>query len=138
MGLMIWPPPVLVHRGEWTPVTDWLNSWTHFGSGYPEVAYRKDGIVVRLRGLAKAPATTSASELFVLPEGFRPTGIGIFNANGNFTSGPASTGTAHTHTMPSSAGRIQVYTTGAVNLTGATVTAGGHLSLDGISFLCED
>lgn len=53
-----------------------LNSWKNVGGIYPNIAYRKQGNVVRLRGNMSGGANNS--EVFSLPAGYRPTGTEFF------------------------------------------------------------
>lgn len=64
----------------WTGVT-FENGWYNYSAGFVNVQYRKEGDLVRLRGLARKDATGSAGEtVCTLPAGFRPPGAIIVPA----------------------------------------------------------
>jgi hypothetical protein len=62
----------------WTAVT-FQNGWVNFGGSQQVLQYRKEGDVVRLRGMAKSG--TVGTIICVLPVGFRPPGQ-VQSANG--------------------------------------------------------
>jgi hypothetical protein len=98
------------------------NSWGNFGSGWQVAQYRKVGTQVFLRGLVTGGASSTA--IFTLPTGYRPASNTMVPAVSQGvpivgTSGPASAGTAHTHSVGSFGTqnqgiRMDILTTGAV------------------------
>lgn len=88
------------------------NSYTNYGGSYADVAYRKDAFgFVHLKGLASLG--TSNTNIFTLPEGYRPAYRHIFPVQTN-----------------NQASRLDVDDTGYVRCTSAT----NWVSLDGIKF----
>jgi hypothetical protein len=50
-----------------------LNGWENYGSGFSNIAYFKDEFdFVHLRGLIKSGTAAAGTDLFVLPNGYRP------------------------------------------------------------------
>lgn len=89
-----------------------INSWVNFGGSSKAAGYWKDrNGTVRLEGMVKSG--TSGTVAFVLPVGFRPSGLLIMPVVSNDLFG-----------------FIQIATTGNVTLTGSTT----YVSLEGISF----
>lgn len=125
----------------WVDVT-FQNGWSNYGGVYQTVQYRRVGSKVILRGLAMGG--TIAAAIFTLPAGFRPLKrnivAGVVNTS-TFTSGAASTGTAHTHSIANRdvAYRINIDDNGTVALaTPSGVThANGYVSLSGIEFYLD-
>jgi len=108
-----------VGAGSWVTPT-LLNSWVDFGGAFATAQYRKDSFgVVHLKGLIKDGTTTSATVLFTLPTGHRPTLQRVF---------VTSTSTAGT------SARVDVEADGDVSIQSGSAT---YLSLDGISFLAD-
>lgn len=114
-----------VVAGAWVPMagplTAWTrptfqNSWTDFGSGLPNVQYRKNGDEVEFRGVAKSG--TVAVAMFTLPAGFRPP-INVFYYPILHNNGTAI-------------GRLDIGADGTV-VPGASVT-NASLSLEGVRF----
>ena len=70
-------------------ITPTLNSpYTHFGSPYGDVQYRKIGNIVNIQGLVNANSASNQSTIFTLPSGYRPSLRLIFaqaNANTSIT-----------------------------------------------------
>lgn len=123
--------------GEFTYDSGWisvrdeemLNGWESYNSSSYQVAYRKLGNSVYLRGLIRRG--TEGSEMFTLPSGFRPSrGSEIFYC---LTSGTISNNGGHKGT------RINVLTSGTVSQTGTNTALGnGFISLSNISFATDD
>ena len=93
------------------------NGWVNFGGGFQNAAYRRDGNVVRLKGLIKSG--TIGAGAFTLPAGYRPGGTHMASAvDGSNT--PAA--------------RVDVAPGGQV-----TPQTGNNafISLDGITFVAE-
>lgn len=104
-----------------TADTGWLtptfqHSWTNYGSGWSDAAYRKVGNQVHLRGLVKSG--TLAESVFTLPVDFRPT-EGL-----HFPTICSDT------TIP---GKAQVFPDGRVVANGAN----SYFALDNITFLID-
>lgn len=95
------------------------NSWVNYASGWSTVRYTKTsaGVVV-VEGLVRS----GSSLIFNLPPGFRPTDRLIFQQS----------------TEPTTVSRVDVTTTGDVILQTNNGTAGGWLSLSGITFVTAD
>jgi len=89
--------------GAWTNLS-FGTGWTNFASGWQTGQYRKIGDMVYLRGLVKR---TSGSSLTVttLPTGHRPPGDLLFDVISNDLLG-----------------RVNILTTGAINLAIGSVT----------------
>lgn len=109
---------------------------SNWGAGYQEVGYYKYRGVARLAGLAKLTVTTATQTLFTLPAAYRPTSSLIFPALANTVSGPASTGTAHTHNTYAAGARLQVNADGTVvAYSGSGLFASGSfVSLDHVIY----
>jgi len=130
---------------DWVPVV-FQNSWGNYvdisGGGFSPTAYRRFGKQVFMRGLLRGGVVGSPA--FTLPAGFRPaTNLLLNGVLNSFTrpSGPASTGTAHTHTitMTDVACRINVMSSGDVYIhvpSGVTLN-NGYFSLDGLMFFTD-
>lgn len=106
LALARWAVPT-----EWTAPT-FQNSWTNYGSGFRDAAYRKVGDRVELRGLVKNGTMSTA--MFTLPEGHRPTGVEIF-----------STAAADAF------GEVRIYNDGQVQFV---IGSNTWVTLDGLSF----
>lgn len=121
-----------VVSGQWVAPA-MQNAWVNFGSTYTTAAYRRDGNRVTLKGLIKSGVINSAA--FTLPAGYRPAQDMHFPAHSaGETTGAASAGTAHTHSVPDQGG-VNVFTDGrVVPRTGSSNT---NFSLDGVSFIAE-
>jgi len=95
------------------------NSWTNYGTTYPDAAYTKaaDG-VVSLKGLIGGGSTTQNSVIAILPAGYRPAARQIFDSvsNGGFA-------------------RLDVWPTGEVVVN--ALSSNGWLSLSDIKFVAE-
>jgi hypothetical protein len=103
---------------EWAPLI-MQNSWIDYSTAYNTASYRKtsEGVVV-LRGLVKRTGTPAAYDIIgILPEGYRPTGILIFQNGSN-----------------SAVGRVDVYPDGRVLFIYGSAS---WFSLDDISFIPE-
>lgn len=112
------------------------NSWVNYGGNYTTLAYRKINGVVHLRGLIKDGTINAA--ICTLPAGYRPSGQTVFMQTGsqiNETTGAASAGTAHTHSVPINNGpyRVDVQSTGVVSVA-STTAANTWVSMSGICF----
>jgi hypothetical protein len=67
----------------WT-TPSFTSGWGNFGGGYTGAGYMKDSSgLVRLRGTATRASGTSTT-LFVLPAGYRPSGVEVFSTTGNY------------------------------------------------------
>lgn len=154
--MIAYPPRGLAIVGTMTSLdTGWVevlggigfqNSWVNFGGGFTTAQYRKIGTEVFVRGLVKSGSISGAA-IFTLPAGYRPLASLMFaeaaaslGVSGGVT-GPASAGTAHTHTpgtlTSSSAGvRIDVASTGVIAVADSNV-GNGFVSLSGISFFTD-
>lgn len=109
------------------------------GGAYITPRFRRDAGVVRLEGLFSANGLASTSTLFTLPAGYRPSASLIQNVNANIVSGPASTGTAHTHTLSSVPARVEISAAGNVSYVGpGALQASSHLSISGVTFIAEN
>lgn len=91
-----------------------LNSWVNFGAGFNNAGYRKEGTIVRLRGVVKTGTPGATSVVFTLPVGFRPPATELLVVISN-----------------DAIGRCDVQSGGSVI---ATVGSTTYFSLDGISF----
>jgi Right handed beta helix region len=99
-----------------------LNSWANLGSGFAPAAYWIDSTgIVHLDGVVESGTPGSASVIFVLPAGYRPTTTKVFaaaNSNTGTSTTPAET-------------LIFIFANGNV-----TAEAGvAWLSLSGVNFL---
>lgn len=140
-GAGSWNPWYRIDNNEfynpnaWTAVT-FQNSWADYGGGFQTCQYRKLGDMVQLRGLMRLG--TAGTTAFTLPAGYRPSATLIVTGGAGsrtaFNTGAASAGTAHTHpiTQTEAAARIDISSTGTVNVNS---TAGNAwISLSGIAF----
>ena len=108
------------------------NSWANFGGGFANAAYKRVGRTVKLRGLIKSGLDNVA--IFTLPAGYRPPAHeGFACLVSDVTSGPASTGTAHTHTLGPRGVNVQVLSDGTVKKADA-LASNVYVSLSGIEF----
>lgn len=121
--------------------TGWVNltlsgAWVNYTAGYGNAQYRRIGDEVHLRGMVKDGAADST--IATLPNDLWPPIQMPFavatQARPAITTGAASAGTAHTHSVSVSgvAGRLDVTANGQIATTGA---ASGWVSLNGVSFL---
>jgi hypothetical protein len=94
-----------------------LNSWVNLGGSRVLCGYRKQGNIVRLRGTINTGA--SGTEAFVLPVGFRPTGL-VEPASSAQGSGTAS------HVEVAAAGGVVV-----------SFSSGPNAVLDGVTFTTD-
>lgn len=98
-----------------------LNSWVNL-DGTRTAGYYKDDLgIVRLKGVIKSGTTTDATNIFVLPAGYRP----IINIS---LATQSSDGTTRRATA------IDILTNGSAQIYSAAST---FLLLDGISFRAE-
>lgn len=140
--------------------TGWLQTGVTWGTTYesysPTVAsnvfeYRRVGMRVELRGLIRRITSnytsTAASTMVTMPVGFRPS-RNLFVAsvtNAELVSGAASAGTAHTHTIGTSANtgpvvRISVNSAGTIQVSiggGTTLAVDNWVSVSGISYFVD-
>jgi hypothetical protein len=126
---------IVVGSGGSAPA--FANGWGNFGSIYGNTAFRLKNGVVYLRGLMSLG--TASLPAFTLPVGFRPSTRNIWAVHANPVTGPASTGTAHTHTLSNMAARCDVSELGDVVPTqssGAWQASTGF-SVANISFIAE-
>lgn len=83
-----------------------LNSWTNLGGSEEVAGYYKDSCgVVRIKGTLAGGTTTAATNLFVLPAGYRPLATQRFavDSNGSYASiAVAANGAVYIVTCPSS------------------------------------
>ena len=99
------------------------NAWVNFGGLFAPMSYRKEGSYVQLRGVARSglvnPSGGAASNMTVLPSGFRPEYRLMFSV----ASAVSGVGDAY--------GRVDVTPAGEVK-----AIAGGNvfMSLDGVRF----
>jgi hypothetical protein len=114
-----------------------VSPWANYGSPWQDARFSRLNGVVHLDGLIRS-TTGAVGNIFTLPAGYRPSGQSLYSANGNptYTTGAASTGTAHTHTgsLASQTARISIDTNGVVSVSGTPLAANSHLSFAGISF----
>lgn len=109
-----------------------VNSWENYGGIYAPTGYKREDGKVQLRGLVRLG--TIASPIFNLPAGFRPEYDSIFTGiTSAITSGAASTGTAHTHSIPILGARIDITSGGDVRVANS-LASNGYISLEGIIF----
>ena len=110
--------------GEWiTPVL--LNSWEQYGNPWDTAQYLRtnDGFV-HIKGLIRNGTVANGTDLFQLPEGYRP------QSNLVFIGGTRDPGLQH-----ATAARIDVWSDGFVKSYGDANT--DWLSLSGIHFYAE-
>lgn len=117
--------------------SDWV-PYNAVGGTYQQPQYRVDGNVFRLRGLAKkTTAISAASTIANVGTTYAPLANEIFGCvtSQTVTSGAASAGTAHTHTLTNYTGRVDVSTAGVISLQASALAplgANGWVSLDGM------
>jgi hypothetical protein len=130
----------MTHGDGWIVVGDpgapaFQNSWASLAGQFP-VAFRRVGNMVFLRGFLNAG--TSPSVAFTLPSGYRPaTNYGVGVLVGAKTTGPASTGTAHTHSLTHDIGFLNIETDGDVVPTSGLASAGTYWSLNNCFFFVD-
>jgi hypothetical protein len=119
------PPPLAVGSGggTWVPVTAFSTNWSNF-AGFRPCAWRVDSNKrVTLRGVLMCSAALGAGTgpygTFTLPSGARPGNTEIFAV-----------------ATPTGAARMDVATSGALNLTNTGPSTGpnGFYSISGIAF----
>lgn len=122
------------------PIFNKANSnavYGNYGDPWQSVRYRKDHGFVTVEGLMRPynGGGVTPWNMFQLPEGFRPPNSIMFPVNTNFETGAASTGTAHTHTLTSTAARLTVSPAGVFTLTQqGNMLSTDHLSLSGVQY----
>jgi hypothetical protein len=169
------PSTATVHDTGWVTITVTDPSWGPYGGTDAVPAIRRIGRVVYLRGLLRALATIPGSTyvLGTVPTQFWPdareimhgtigpstrditsTSTSTSGASSAASTGPASTGTAHTHTMAHThsiahthtvpisglAVRIDMQADGDLALTLAsndTITVGAYLSLSAMTYVVD-
>jgi hypothetical protein len=109
---------------EWITGTKWytptlLNSWADFDSAWTGARYRKISGMVEIQGMIAGGTATGGTDLFILPEGFRPAKNLLFPT---IISGTVLS-------------RIDVLPTGTVEL--GTTASSTWTSLNGIMFKAE-
>lgn len=125
----------------WTALT-YAASWVDYGGTYQPGQYKYENGKVILRGFIKTSiARASGSITITTLTGLGPPAVELFTAmaSPNSTTGAASTGTAHTHTLASeqSSVRIDVLSSGVVNVVlnaQRVLAANAWVSLSGISW----
>lgn len=111
------------------------SGWSNFGSGLSSARYRKRNGVLYLEGVVAGSTgqTGINNPIFTLPSGYRPPGPRVIRATGGTTTGAASAGTAHTHSVNNIGLRLDIAADGKVYVqTGVSVT---YVSLDGVSLI---
>lgn len=108
----IWEVPL---DSGWTSITP-ASGWSNYGNSYTNLAYRKIGNVVHLRGVLSGGGTVDAA-LFTLPAGARPSTKGMYRFAG---------GTGQ-----------DFYIDMAGKCAPASGTATGQVAFDGVSFLTD-
>lgn len=74
----------------WTDAT-LQNGWTNYGSGFNTAGYYKDQLgIVRLKGFITGGSTISGTNLFTLPNGYRPANKQFRAVNSNNVFGSLS------------------------------------------------
>lgn len=94
-------------------VAPFTNGWANYvGGGFESQAYRMGpGNMVEMRGLVDNGSING--DILILPEGYRPRIRQIFGCvGGSKTSGAASAGTAHTHSITNTTVRVDIFSTG--------------------------
>lgn len=110
--VQIWEVPIDTGWIALSPAGGWSNS----GAPYANLAYRKIGNVVRLRGVITGSGTVG-STIFALPAGYRPSTTGMYRLAG-------STGVD-----------FNIATNGVCSPASGTAT--GQVSLDGVQFTID-
>lgn len=111
---------------------------SNLGGIYRTTRFRRDRKMVRIEGLVVLTLTTASQIIFTLPVGYRPSYRHIVNVNANMITGPASAGTAHTHTLSSRDFRVSIDQAGNVQTAGpGAFQASSHVSLCGIKFFVD-
>lgn len=99
-----------------------LNGWSDYGGAFASPRFCRRGGVVYIQGLVKTGTLNSV--IFTLPVGFRPSQTLLMSAiQSTFDTGAASAGTAHTHAVSQSGGRLDVKADGSVAQAGAATNA---------------
>lgn len=132
-GKSRWVAEVGPQDSGWQNVS-FVNSWVNFGSPYGDVQYKRIGDKIILRGMCKNGVATTGTTLFTLAAGFRPPSqLRLGGAGGQtVTSGAASAGTAHTHSVSMlTAAQFDIETGGAVKIAAGT---NSYFSFDGVEF----
>lgn len=124
-------------------------NWQDFSGSDVEV--RRIGKLVRVRGRAErltSNITNVASTMMTLPVGFRPsrTLVQTGMTNGEYVTGGASAGTAHTHAMMGLSTvtgpmvRLVIATSGTIEVfapPGITILVGRWVSVDEVAFFID-
>lgn len=133
--------------------TGWVDvpmtgNWQDFSGN--DVQVRRIGKLVRVRGRSErltSTLTNATSTMATLPVGFRPARVLVQSGmtNGDYVTGGASAGTAHTHAMMAStvAGpmlRLVVATSGTIEVfapPGISILVGRWVSVDEVAFFLD-
>ncbi|MFN8468587.1 MAG: hypothetical protein U0X20_23715 [Caldilineaceae bacterium] len=106
----------------WLTLT--LNTgWATPNNGAPEIAYRKNGSLVTLRGAVRTTTSTPTLPFVTLPDGYRPAQARTYAI--------AKTNASNTPALYIA----RVGTDGVVGHVSTTYQSGDHIYVDGISFL---
>ena len=137
----------------WLDTVIYETNWENYVAGVANnhFEYRKIGLEVETRGYVRRTAGASANQtlfMFTLPAGFRPSRnivwLGLTSAT--WVTGPASTGTAHTHTINDHATmgpicRIDIWTNGNFRIllpVGATMAIDDWVNFGGLKFSVDN
>lgn len=115
-------PPV----GRFCSAGDGKAVWRDNGNGYADAGFWKDGHgTIHLRGSVEHqnldggdPSTIQENTIFVLPDGYRPTGVRLFQV--------------YREGAPNSVDYLEIHPNGRVDMSTSSLT--GYVALDGISF----
>ena len=141
-----WGPWVSIFDGDtgWQNITFADANWSAYGGVYQTPQYRLRNGTVKLRGLVLTSVSRTGNNIPITTmfASMAPTATDIFwqAVAATSTTGPASTGTAHTHNYPSGGSnsvRVDVLSSGNVNLmadSGRTIPVNGWVSLAGITW----
>jgi hypothetical protein len=143
------PNPGDAYDTGWVSVTSFAANFENYGASLGSdhhLSVRRIGMQVELRGMARRinSSTSSSVDICTLPTGFRPAQqmlIGVMH-NGVWTTGPASAGTAHTHSPINSTVlgpivRAAISPSGVIAITQAsnfTLETGDWVTFSGITF----
>ena len=118
----------------WTPIT-FTSNWKSYGGSFATCEVRRIGSVVYMKGLASNTASAgTGSVIGTIPAQFRPLGTRLIPqvpGASTLISGPASTGTAHTHGITTSGTSMRV----TVNAVTGGIVYDGPAILSGSSYV---
>ena len=112
-----------------------MHVWMNYDGGFATVGFYKDPFgVIHLKGVAKQSSALALSNVFRLPEGYRPALTRVFSNVGSGDAYRAAWNAAPARIDISNTGLVTVYTSCAGDTQVCSADGRTYISFDGISF----